>query len=400
MSAPWLHVVGIGEDGMAGLSSAAQALVETAEVIIGGNRHHSLAPNLQAARLSWPSPFDAMIETIRAQKGKRVVVLVTGDPLWYSVGARLLKAIDASEIAFHPQLSAFQMAACRLGWSIPDVETLTVHGRAAEQIVPFIAPGVRMLVLTKDATSPETVGELMMERGYGQSKLTVLAAMGGPDEKVMEGTADQVPADVPDFHTLAIECTAGPDAVVHPRAGLPDEAFVHDGKMTKQAVRAITLAKLVPVRGGVLWDVGAGCGSVGIEWMRGAPEAQAIGLEPHAERRAMAAQNALALGTPKLQLIDGVVPDALNGLPLPDAVFVGGGLSMDTIRVVMAALKPHGRLVANAVTLQSEAMLLDAYDLHGGTMQRISVETALPVGAYQGWKPAMPVTQWAWVKRP
>ncbi|WP_306025787.1 precorrin-6y C5,15-methyltransferase (decarboxylating) subunit CbiE [Oceaniradius stylonematis] len=396
----WLQVIGIGEDGMDGLSPAARRLVEDAEVIIGGDRHHDLIFNNLAQRISWPSPFDAMIETIRGQKGKRVAVLVTGDPLWYSVGARLLKAIDASEIVFHPQLSAFQLAACRMGWSIPDVETLTVHGRAAEQIVPFFAPGSRLLVLTKDATSPGTIAALLAERGYGASTMTALAAMGGPDEAIMHGSAEHPPKGVPDFHTLAIECIAGPDAVIHPRTGLPDDAFAHDGKMTKRTARALALAKLAPHRGALLWDVGAGCGSIGIEWMRAAPEARAIGIEPKAERRAMAAQNALTLGTPKLELVDGEAPAALEALDPPDAVFVGGGVSRQTIGACMVALKPLGRLVAHAVTLESEAVLQAAYGQFSGELQRISVETASPVGPFEGWKPAMPVTQWSWVKKP
>ena len=396
----WLHVIGIGEDGMDGLAPAARALVEGAEVIVGGDRHHGLALNPRAERIAWPSPFDAMIETIRAHKGRRLVVLVTGDPLWYSVGARLLKAIDAQEIAFYPQLSAFQLAACRMGWSLADVETLTVHGRAAEQIVPFFAPGARLLVLAGDATSPETVAALLGARGYGASTMTALAAMGGPDESRTSGSADRPPREVPDFHTLAIECIAGPDAVIHPRTGLPDEAFVHDGKMTKRVVRAVARARLAPHRGALLWDVGAGCGSIGIEWMRAAPEARAIGIEPNAERRDMAARNALALGTPKLELVDGEAPAAFEGLDAPDAAFVGGGVGRPAIGACMVALRPLGRLVAHAVTLESEAVLHAAYAEFGGALQRISVESAAPVGPYKGWRPAMPVTQWSWIKKP
>lgn len=397
-AAPWLQIVGIGEDGMVGLSPAARALVEAAEVIIGGDRHHSLAPNVTAERIAWPSPFDAMIETIRSFRGRRVVVLVTGDPLWYSVGARITKAIPAEEIRFHPQLSAFQFAAARMGWSLADVETLTIHGRPAEQIVPFIEPGARLVVLTRDGTSPATVARLLVERGYGGSRLTVLAAMGGADEARFEATAEAWGPEVPDFHTLAVECVAGEGAQVLPRTGLSDDAFRHDGKMTKQAVRALTLAKLVPVRGGLLWDIGAGCGSVAIEWMRGAREARAIGLEPRADRRALAAVNALVLGAPALKLIDGEAPAALDGLPAPDAVFIGGGLSEETVAHCIAALKPFGRLVANAVTLESEAILRVMFARYGGELTRLSVEAAEPIGRFHGWKPAMPVTVWSWRK--
>jgi len=400
LSRPWLHIVGIGEDGVDGLSVEARKLVGEAEVIVGGDRHHNLAPNVTAERIAWPSPFDAMIEEIRGHKGRRVVVLVTGDPLWYSVGAKILKGIAREEIVFHPQLSAFQFGSCRMGWSLADVETLTVHGRAAEQIVPWFAPDVRMLLLTKDATSPGAVAKLLTERGYGPSKLTVLAALGGPNEAQFEGVADSWNLEVPDFHLLAVECIAGPDAQVLPRTGLPDDAFFHDGKITKRTARALALAKLVPVRDGVLWDLGCGCGSVAIEWMRAGREALAIGIEPQEKRRAMAEENAVKLGAPKLRLVDGTAPEALTGLPEPDAVFIGGGISRVAIEVCLDALKPHGRLVGHAVTLESEAVLLDVYAQYGGELQRISVETAEPVGPFKGWKPSMPVTQWAWTKKP
>jgi len=400
MSAPWLHIIGIGEDGMDGLSAQARRLVGEAEVIVGGDRHHTLAPNVTAKRIAWPSPFNAMIEEIKSHKGRRVVVLVTGDPLWFSVGSRIIRGIPKDEVVFHPQLSAFQFASCRMGWSLADVETLTVHGRAAEQIIPWFAPDLRMLLLTKDATSPGTVARLLTERGYGPSKLTVLAALGGPNEARFDGVAENWDQTVPDFHVLAVEIIVGPNAQVLPRTGLPDDVFTHDGKITKRAPRALALAKLVPVRDGMLWDVGCGCGSIAVEWMRGAPEARAIGIEPQEMRRAMAEENAVKLGAPKLQLVDGTAPDALAGLPAPDAVFIGGGISRTTIETCMAALKPHGRLVAHAVTLESEAVLLETFNAHGGELQRIATETAEPVGPFHGWKPSMAVTQWAWTKKP
>lgn len=399
MSEPWLHVIGIGEEGFESLSPAARSLVQAAEVIVGGDRHHTLAPGLKAERVAWPSPFDAMIGSLRSLKGRRVVVLVTGDPLWYSVGARITKAIPAQEIRFHPQLSAFQFAACRMGWSLADVETLTIHGRPAEQIVPYFGPAARLLVLTRDRTSPAAVAGLLAQRGYGASRMTVLAALGGPREARFDGTAEDWNIEVPDFHTLAVECIAGDGAVPLPRTGLPDAAFRHDGKMTKQTVRALVLAKLVPVRGGLLWDIGAGCGSVAIEWMRAAPEARAIGIEPRADRRAMAAENALALGAPAFKLVDGTAPEALHDLPSPDAVFIGGGLSRATVDAALEALKPFGRLVANAVTLESEAILLAAFEKCGGELVRVAAQTAEPVGGFHGWKPAMPVTVWSWRKR-
>jgi precorrin-6B C5,15-methyltransferase / cobalt-precorrin-6B C5,C15-methyltransferase len=397
-AAPWLHIIGIGEDGFDGLAPAARALVETAEVIIGGDRHHDLAPNITAERIAWPSPFDAMIGTIHAQKGRRVVILVTGDPLWFSVGARITKAIPAAEIMFHPQLSAFQWAACRMGWSLADCETLSIHGRPPENIQPFVAPCARLLLLTKDASTPDAVAALLRARGYGGSPMTVLGALGGPRESRIDGHANDWPGGAPDFHVLAVECLAGPEAQVLPLTGLPDACFNHDGKLTKQAVRAVTLAKLAPHRGALLWDVGTGSGAIGIEWMRAARDAQAIGIEPREDRRMVAAQNALALGAPRLTLIGGEAPAAFADLPTPSAIFLGGGISKAVIDAAKTALAPLGRLVANAVTLESEAVLLAAFAEHRGSLQRISVETADPVGPFHGWRPSMPVTQWHWVK--
>lgn len=400
MSDPWLHIVGIGEDGMAGLLPATRAVVAAAEVIIGGERHHTLAENITATRLSWPQPFDALIDTITGLRGQRVVVLATGDPLWFSVGARIGRAIDPAQIVYHPQLSAFQLAAARMGWSLADVETLTVHGRPAAQMIAFIQPDARLLILTTGAQTPAQIAAFLTERGFGGSRMTVLAAMGGKDEARFDGQADSWAHHVPDFNTLAVECIAAPNAALLPRVpGLADDLFQSDGTMTKQEVRAVTLAKLMPMRGALLWDIGCGCGSVAIEWMRAARYARAIGIEPRADRRAMAAANALALGTPKLDLIDGIVPAALAGLPAPDAIFIGGGLSRATFDDAWAALRPLGRLVANAVTLESEAELIALHKAFGGDLVKLAVQRAAPVGRMTGWRPLMPVTQWSLIKR-
>ena len=397
---PWLHIVGIGEDGMDGLTPATRTVVEAAEVIVGGERHHTLSLNPDAERIAWPSPFDAMIETLQSLKGKRAVVLVTGDPLWFSVGARIGRAIPATELVYHPQLSAFQLAAARMGWSLADVETLTVHGRPVEQMIAFIQPDQKLIVLTTGAETPSQIAKFLTERGFGGSKMTVLAAMGGEREERFDGYAESWSHEVPAFNTLAIDCVAAPDAALIPRVpGLADALFQSDGTMTKQEVRAATVAKLMPMRGALLWDIGTGCGSVAIEWMRAARYARAIGIEPRADRRSMAAQNALALGAPKLEIIDGTVPEALEGLDAPDAVFIGGGLSRETFEVVWAAVRPLGRVVANAVTLESEAMLIELHKVHGGDLVKIQTHRAEPIGALTGWRPSMPVTQWSLIKR-
>ena len=400
MSKPWLHIVGIGEDGLDGLTPATRAVVAAAEVILGGDRHHVLTDDIKAERIAWPSPFDAMIDVIEGLRGRRAVILVTGDPLWFSVGARIGRAIDPAEIVYHPQLSAFQLAAARMGWSLPDVETLTVHGRPVAQMIAFIQPDARLLILTTGAETPAQIAAYLTERGYGQSRLTVLAAMGGKDEARFEGTAADWDHVVPAFNTLAVECIAAQDAALQPRVpGLSDDLFQSDGTMTKREVRAATLAKLMPMRGALLWDIGCGSGSVAIEWIRAARYARAIGIEPRADRRAMAGANAMALGAPKLDLIDGSVPGALVGLDAPDAIFIGGGLSRETFESAFAALRPLGRLVANAVTLESEAVLMDLHAEFGGDLVRLSVCRAEPVGQLTGWRPAMPVTQWSLVKR-
>lgn len=400
MSNRWLHIVGIGEDGLSGLTPATRAVVEAAEVIVGGDRHHTLSPDLKAERVAWPSPFDALIDTLRSHKGRLVVVLATGDPLWFSVGARIGRAIDPSEITYHPQLSAFQLTAARMGWSLADVETLTVHGRPVHQMVAFIQPQQRLIILTTGSETPGQIAAFLTERGFGGSEMTVLANMGGDAEQRFDGTAESWAHDVPAFNTLAVHCIAAPDAALLPRvAGLADDLFRSDGTMTKQEVRAATLAKLMPMRGALLWDIGSGSGSVAIEWMRAARYARAIGIEPRADRRAMAADNALALGTPKLQLIEGQAPAALDGLEPPDAIFIGGGLSEEVFQLAWKTLRPLGRLVANAVTLESEALLMALHKAHGGQLVKIGVERAEAVGKLTGWRPAMTVTQWSLVKR-
>jgi precorrin-6Y C5,15-methyltransferase (decarboxylating) len=397
---PWLHIVGIGEDGLAGLAPAARAVVEAAEVILGGSRHHTLTDGLDAKRVAWPSPFDALIGTLTEMRGKRVVVLATGDPLWYSVGESIGKAFQPNEIAYHPQLSAFQLAAARMGWSMVDVETLTVHGRPVEQMIAFIQPDARLLILTTDEQTPDQIARFLSERGFGGSQMSVLANMGGDKEARFEGVARDWAHKVPPFNTVAVECIAAPDAALLPRVpGLSDDLFQHDGTMTKREVRAVTIAKLMPMRGALLWDIGTGCGSVAVEWMRAARYARAIGIEPRADRRALAAANALALGAPRLELVDGLVPEVLDGLEAPDAVFIGGGLSDATYAAAWSALKPLGRLVANAVTLESQAVLIDLHKRHGGDLVQLAVSRAEPVGPRTGWRPFMPVTQWSLVKR-
>lgn len=396
MSNIWLDIVGIGEDGVDGLSPTARAAINSSDILIGGARHHGLTDTIKAERLTWPSPFDAMIETIEKLRGKQVCVLVTGDPGWFSAGVKIASNFKADEVCVHPHVSAFQLAASRMGWALQDTVTLTVHGRPMETILPHVCPGARLVLLTDDAATPAHIAGLLVQQGFGQSRITALSHMGGPNETRVDGTAKDWAGKPQDFHTLCVECLADTGTQIVPRGpGLPDDAFEHDGKMTKSEIRAISLSRLAPRPGELLWDIGCGCGSVAIEWMRMASRTRAIGLDPQADRRAMARRNALKLGAPGLQLVDAVAPAGLAGLETPDAVFVGGGLSIATVDACLSVLKPHGRLVANAVTLESEHLLTTLYDRHGGHLVRLTVARAEPVGSYHGWKPFMPVTQWS-----
>lgn len=398
---------------MGGLSAAARKAVDEAEIIIGGERHHDLTPDAKAERIAWPHPFDALIDVLLSHRGKRLVVLATGDPLWFSIGARLTKSIPAAEITFLPQLSAFQWAACRMGWSLADIETITAHGRPVEQIVPHFWPNARLLVLTAGAETPGAIARLLTARGFGDARLTVMGSLGGPSETRREGRAgdwaDADPIkDLPAFNTTAVECLGQPDRLLSRLPGLPDDAFRHDGKMTKQEVRAATLARLMPARGEILWDLGVGCGSVAIEWMRAAPDAEALGIDNRADRLALAQENASRLGTPRLQLIDAALPGAIDEIPeprpprpdlrRPNAIFIGGGLTPQLFETCWEKLQQGGRLVANAVTLESCAILSQMHARFGGDLTRIAIERAVPVGDMRGWRPAMPVTQLALIK--
>ncbi len=390
----WLDVIGIGEDGWDGLAPDARAALQRAELIIGGQRHMGLIPDLPGERMVWPSPFSTLREEIGAYRGRQVAVLVTGDPLWFSAGGHLARLFDPGEMRFHPALSSFQLAAARMAWSLADVETLTVHGRPVEQILPWIGSGQRLLLLTRDAGTPAEVAELLRARGFGRSAMTVLGALGGPEESRIDGVAESWDAVAPEFHVLAVDCQAEAGSAPLPRWGLPDDAFVHDGKMTKREMRVLTLAALAPRPGERLWDIGTGCGSVAVEWMRAARDMEAVGIDPSAARLEMAGRNAKALGAPRLKLVQGRAPEALAGLDAPDAVFVGGGLSDDVVDAALRALRPFGRLVANAVTLESEARLAALQAAHGGELIRVQVARAEAVGGFRGWRAAMPVTQW------
>ena len=400
----WLDVIGVGEEGLTGLSSSAVETLEAAEVIIGGRRYHGIASEFSAETIYWPSPFSRMVETVNRYRGRKVALLVTGDPLWYSAGAIIARKLKRSEVRFHPQVSAFQLACARMGWSLADIETLTVHGRPIETVVPWFRPGTRMAVLTTDRTTPGQIAELLRDRGFGPSVLTVLAELGGRKESRVEGLAGVWAVERPDeliadFHTLCIACKADEGATVRSRnPGLPDSVFESDGNHTKSEVRALTLCALSPSRGELLWDVGTGCGTVAIEWARAARDAEAIGVDADPARLEFARRNAICLGAPRLRLVNGRAPDVLRDLPCPNAIFIGGGLSEHLAAVAIDRVAKFGRIVANAVTLESEELLAKLQAEHGGDLVRIAVSRAERLGNRRGWRPLMPVTQWKFVK--
>ena len=397
-STRWLSIIGIGEDGIDGLSPVARRLISSAELVAGGKRHLDLAGNLiTGRRLAWPSPIADVLPEIVRHRGRAVVVLASGDPFHYGIGALLAESVAAAEMVCLPQPSAFSLAAGRLGWSLQDVATVSLHGRALEGIVRHLQPGARILALAWDGDTAATVAALLAARGMGGSRLTVLENMAGPRERVRSATASAFDlTEVVALNTLAVEVVAAPDAIVLPLApGLADELFEHDGQLTKRDIRAITLSALAPRQGELLWDVGLGAGSIAIEWLLRHPSLRAIGIEERRARADRAARNAAALGTPDLRIVQGRAPDAFADLPRPDVVFLGGGLSdAGVLDGAWASLKPGGRLVANAVTLESEAQLGECFKRHGGELVRLQLARAEPVGTMFGWRAAMPVTQW------
>lgn len=399
----WLSIVGIGEDGVDGLSSVAQRLVSSAELVVGGARHLELANDLiRGRRLTWPSPMSDAFSEIKLHRGRSVVVLASGDPFHFGVGKQLAAFIPAEEFVCLPQPSAFSLAAARMGWSLQDVSLVTLHGRALQGIFRHLQPGARILALSWDSTTPAKLAELLNARRMGQSRVTVLEAMGGPRERIRHSIASAFDIeDVVALNTIAIEVVAEPNAAIISLApGLEDALFEHDGQLTKREIRAVTLSSLEPRHGELLWDIGLGAGSVAIEWLLRHPSLSAIGVEARQDRADRAARNAAALGAPDLKIVQGRAPEALAGLARPDAVFIGGGMMDDGVfEAVWSALKPGGRLVANAVSLETEARLTDYFSRFGGDLVRLQVARADKVGAMSGWRPAMPVTQWR-VRKP
>ncbi len=390
----WLTLVGIGEDGYAGLGDGARQALAAAQCIVGSPRQLELLPaELAGQRELWPSPFS--LEPVLARRGAPICVLASGDPLFYGVGASLARQLPADELQVFSAPSSVSLAAARLGWPLQEVTVLSLVARPLAALQAQLFPGARLLLLSNDGDSPAAVADLLRERGFGPSRLTVFEHLGGTSERRIDGLASawSLPRAA-DLNLLAIECLADADArLLSLTPGLTDALYQHDGQLTKRDVRAITLARLAPQPGELLWDVGAGCGSIGIEWMRAHTRCRAIAIEADSGRQAHIQHNRDALGVPALQLVAGHAPEALAGLAAPDAIFIGGGVTVPgVLEHCWASLKSGGRLVANAVTLQSEAALVAWREQVGGELTRISVAQAQPLGGFDTWRSALPIT--------
>lgn len=398
----WLSIVGIGEDGTAGLTPAAQTLIAQAALVVGGQRHIELLGSLpKGERMAWPSPMHDAFPAILARRGEPVAVVASGDPFFYGVGSVLTAQIPAEEIVCLPGISAFSLAAARLGWALQDCALVTLHGRALERALPALQPNSRILALSWDGTTPARLAELLVRHGFGDARMIVCEAMGGPNERIRSTQAkDFAFDDIVPLNLIALDIPACPGARAIPLApGLPDDWFENDGQLTKREVRAVTLAALAPHRGGLLWDIGAGSGSVGIEWMLCHPANRAVAIERDAARAGRVARNAASLGVPDLRIVEGAAPAALDGLPAPDAVFIGGGSTKTgVIDAALAALPTGGRLVVNGVTIETQAELAARFKALGGDLRTIQISHADPVGGFHGMRPALPVTQWAVAK--
>jgi precorrin-6Y C5,15-methyltransferase (decarboxylating) len=407
----WLSIVGIGEDGIDGLSSAGRALIESAAVVFGGARHLALAaPLIRGEARPWEVPFDPALAEVLKLRGRPVCVLASGDPFLHGVGSLLARCVAREETWAVPVPSAFSLAASRLLWPLTDTVTLSLCGRSLDYVRPHLHPGTRLLVLTSGHEAPAKLARLLCEAGFERSTVTVLESLGGPRERIRSAPASSFDLQSIDpLNTVAIEIAAGDGARILPRAaGLADALFEHDGQITKREIRAVTLSALAPRRGELLWDVGAGSGSVAIEWLLADSSLSAIAVERRNDRMARIGRNAAAFGVPHLTMIQGSAPDALEGLARPHAAFIGGGgATPGVIDTVQAALRPGGRLVVNAVALETEIVLLKSHSQWGGSLTRIAISRAAPIGAacaggeearMTGWRCALPVVQWAWVK--
>jgi precorrin-6B C5,15-methyltransferase / cobalt-precorrin-6B C5,C15-methyltransferase len=391
----WLTIIGIGDDGIENLPPKSLAVLRSAGAILGSKRVLSSVDFPDAQMVFWEDGYPDALSWLMARRGQMTAVLASGDPMYFGIGSTLAAKLEPDEYKIIPSQSAFSLAAARLKWPLQDVACISLHGRPIESLVRHLAPSVRILALTSSGRTVQEAAKSLNAAGYGNSALTVLEHLGGSNERIVSFFTKAAECEkFSDLNVLAIECEANPNsAALCSSPGLPDDAFIHDGQLTKREVRAATVAALRPYCGALLWDIGAGCGSVGIEWMRAARGARAIAIEENADRIAMITSNSKTLGVPELRVVEGRAPLALADLPVPDAIFIGGGISIpELFDLAFKALREGGVLAANSVTVEGEARLIAFAKAHGGELSRLAVSRAAPVGEFISFKPMMPVT--------
>jgi precorrin-6Y C5,15-methyltransferase (decarboxylating) len=393
MAEPWLTIIGVSEDGLAGCSDGSRAAIERAERIFGAARHLALV-HAGARGQEWPSPFD--VAPVLAWRGRPVVVLASGDPFWYGVGGTLARHLPAHEWVAYPGPSTFSWAAARLGWRLEDTACLGLHSLPSSTVRPWLRRGQRLIALLRDAAQLHELAALASELGYGASAGWALQRLGGPHERVVPFTLHEPPR-LPELQAplaVAFWLRDGP-AGLPVTPGLPDACFVHDGVITKSPMRALTLRALAPRPGEVLWDLGAGAGSVAIEWCLAGGLAHAV--ERLASRAAHIQLNAQRLGVqPRLHVHATSILEALPRLPEPQAVFAGGGFDIGVFDALRARLPAGCRLVVNAVTLATMACLQSLHARWGGELWQFTITQAQPLGGGHAWQPARPWMQWIW----
>jgi precorrin-6B C5,15-methyltransferase / cobalt-precorrin-6B C5,C15-methyltransferase len=393
-----IAVVGIGADGWPGLGEAPRRAILRATTIFGSERQLALLPaDATGERRALPTPLDTLFAELGADHGD-VCVLASGDPMLHGIGASLARRLGPERLDVHPHPSAFALACARLGWPAADVELVSAVARPPGVIARVLQPGRRVVAYVTGDRGAQTLAQVVTDRGFGASRFVVLERLGASDERVTEAIAQTFDAPADALHAVAVEVADGP---VRPLvSGLPDDAYETDGQLTKRHVRAATVAALAPLPGALLWDVGAGSGSIAIEWLRAERTARAIAIESDEARAERIERNALSLGVPdRLTVVRAHAPEALGDLDQPAAVFVGGGVAASgMLDVCWSALGAGGRLVANAVTLEGEQALVSARTAHGGALTRIEIAHAEPIGGFTSWRTQRPVVQWAATK--
>lgn len=392
--APWLTIIGLGEDGPDGLSPASQAALEVADIVMGPLRHLDLVPDLRAQRIKWPVPFADGIPLLMAHRGESVVVLASGDPFWFGAGSVITRELETSEWRAFPGSSTFSLVAARLGWPLESTSCFGLHAAPLTRLRPHLAPGQRIIALLRDGDAVRDIAGYLTDAGFGPSRLTVFEALGGPRETCTATTAEDLPEHSYSHPTCVALTVAGQGAALPRTAGLPDHFFDNDGQITKRPIRALTLSALAPRPYETLWDIGGGSGSVAIEWLLAHPTTQAVSVEQHKDRAISIVKNAATLGVDRLQVVTGTAPAALTGLPEPDVIFIGGGLS-DPLLTHLHSAFPGTRLVANGVTLEAEALLAGWHAKIGGDLLRIDIAHAQPLGSKRGWRASFPILQWS-----